>query len=95
MLAVRAAASAIVIATAADQNDDEQDNPGAVTVTKEVISTHERFLLFSDFTIYYENPLNLVTSTILNYNTAKNKENSQKRENTRCILNNYKNITEF
>lgn len=89
MLAVRAAASAIVITTAADKDDDEQDNPGAVTVTKEVISTHERFLLFSDFIIYYENYLKLVTSLNKIGNIEKTKEKQRKRENINYKFNKF------
>lgn len=56
------AATSVVISAAADQDDDEQDDPGAVTVTEEIISTHERFLLFSDFIIYYVNLEKKVTA---------------------------------
>ena len=52
-LATGAAATIVVVSAAANEDDDEQDNPGAATVTEKVVSTHERFLLFSDFTIYY------------------------------------------
>lgn len=52
-LATGAAATIVVVSAAANKDDDEQDNPSAATVTEKVISTHERFLLFSDFTIYY------------------------------------------
>ena len=52
-LATGAAATIVIVSAAANEDDDEQDDPGAATVTEKVISTHERFLLFSDFTIYY------------------------------------------
>lgn len=52
-LVAAATATVVVITAAANKDDDEQDNPGAATVTEKVVSTHERFLLFSDFTIYY------------------------------------------
>ena len=66
-LAAGAAATVVVISAAANEDDDEQDDPGAATVTEKVVSTHERFLLFSDFTIYYVFYEKMVTMQINKY----------------------------
>ncbi len=65
-LATGTAATIVVISAAANEDNDEQDDPGAATVTEKVVSTHERFLLFSDFNIYYVFCEKMVTQNVEN-----------------------------